>query len=93
MANGDSGMQTGYESVGRTIGFELFDSVDVSEMAREACGTCIDEARSVSGAVGHHAGGHQARFGVVVLFHEACGHGLEADLVGKGASVYRGRGR
>jgi TldD protein len=26
-----------------------------------------------------------------VLFHEACGHGLEADTMGKGASVYRGR--
>jgi TldD protein len=26
-----------------------------------------------------------------VLFHEACGHGMEADIIAKGASVYRGR--
>jgi TldD protein len=26
-----------------------------------------------------------------VLFHEACGHGLEADLVSRDASVFRGR--
>ncbi len=26
-----------------------------------------------------------------VLFHEACGHGLEADLVDRDASVFRGQ--
>jgi TldD protein len=29
--------------------------------------------------------------GGAVLFHEACGHGLEADLVTRGASVFKGR--
>ncbi len=26
-----------------------------------------------------------------MLFHEACGHGLEADLIAKGGSVFRGK--
>lgn len=29
VATGDTGMQTGRESVGHTVGFELFDQVDV----------------------------------------------------------------
>ena len=29
VASGDTGMQTGYESVGRTVGFELFDCYEV----------------------------------------------------------------
>jgi TldD protein len=90
VANGDSGMQTGYESVGRTIGFELFDSVDVSEMAHEAAQRALTKLAARPAPSGtmpvvikRGSGG--------VLFHEACGHGLEADLVSKGASVYRGR--
>src|SRR6185437_2480169 len=36
IATGDTGMQTGYESVARTLGFEVFDQVDVDEVARTA---------------------------------------------------------
>ena len=36
VATGDTGMQTGFQSIGHTIGFELFDRVDVEELAREA---------------------------------------------------------
>ena len=34
VATGDTGMQTGRESVGHTVGFELFDRYDVDELAR-----------------------------------------------------------
>jgi len=90
VASGDTGMQTGFESVGLAIGFELFDRFDVDELARRAAEQAITKLRArpaPSGAlpvvIKRGSGG--------VLFHEACGHGLEADLVGKGASVYRGR--
>jgi len=90
VADGDTGMQTGYESMGHTIGFEIFDTVDVEELAREAARQALTKLRArpaPSGAmpvvIKQGTGG--------ILFHEACGHGLEADLVGKGASVYRGK--
>ena len=90
VATGDTGLQTGRESTGRTVGFELFDEADVEGMGRRAAERAITKlsARPApSGAVpvvvGPGGGG--------VLFHEACGHGLEADLVGKSASVFAGR--
>ncbi|MGH9186592.1 MAG: TldD/PmbA family protein [Acidimicrobiales bacterium] len=90
VAVGDTGMQTGYESVGYTIGWELFDRIDVEEHARRVARqalTKLDARPAPSGSmpvvIASGGGG--------VLFHEACGHGLEADLVNKGASVYRGR--
>ena len=36
IASGDTGMQTGFESVARTVGFEVFDEVDVAEVAQLA---------------------------------------------------------
>ena len=90
VASGDAGMQTGRESIGRTIGFELFDRYDVDELARSAARRArlkLDARPAPSGempvVIGPGGGG--------VMFHEACGHGLEADLVRKGASVFAGR--
>jgi TldD protein len=90
VASGDSGLQTGYEGPGHTVGFELFDEVDPEEVARTAARRALrmlDARPAPSGklpvVLRRGAGG--------VLFHEACGHGLEADLVNRNASVFRGR--
>ena len=90
VATGDTGMQTGHEAPGRTLGFELFDEIDPEDVARAAARravTLLDAVPAPSGKVPvvlrRGAGG--------VLFHEACGHGLEADHILKDASVFTGR--
>jgi TldD protein len=90
VATGDTGMQTGYEAPGRTLGFELFDDIDPEAVARSAARravTLLDAVPAPTGKIPvvlrRGAGG--------VLFHEACGHGLEADHILKDASVFKGR--
>ena len=90
VATGDTGLQTGRESVGHTVGFELFEQTDVAETARRAAERAVTKlgarpapSGTMPVVVGPGGGG--------VLFHEACGHGLEADLVAKSASVFAGR--
>ena len=90
VADGDTGMQTGYQSMGHTVGFEVFDDVEVEELARDAARQAITKLRarpapsgSMPVVIKRGTGG--------VLFHEACGHGLEADHILKGASVYAGK--
>ena len=90
VALGDTGMQTGTEGPGRTMGFELFDEIDPEQVATTAADRALAMLRARPAPSGkmpvvlrRGAGG--------VLFHEACGHGLESDLVGRDASVFRGR--
>ena len=90
VAAGDTGMQTASEAPGRTVGFELFDEFKPEDVARTAARraiTLLSARPAPSGklpvVLKRGAGG--------VLFHEACGHGLEADLVRKDASVFKGR--
>jgi TldD protein len=90
VASGDAGLQTGHETIGLSVGFELFDRYDVEQLATRAAERALTKLRArpaPSGTlpvvIGPGSGG--------VLFHEACGHGLEADLVKKGASAFANR--
>ncbi len=90
IANGDTGMQTGYESLARTEGFEIFERHQVEDIARTAAARALVKLSARPAPSGEVpivlAGGSGG-----ILFHEACGHGLEADHIVKDASVYTGR--
>ncbi len=90
IATGDTGMQTGYESLARTEGYEIFERHDVEDIARAAAVRALTKLSAVPAPSGELpvvlAGGSGG-----ILFHEACGHGLEADHIVKDASVYVGQ--
>jgi TldD protein len=90
VAEGDTGLQTGFESAARTVGFELFDEVSVEELAELAARRAMSKLSARPAPSGEVplvlAGGSGG-----ILFHEACGHGLEADHIVKDASVYVGQ--
>lgn len=82
--------QTGYFGPGRAMGFEFFDSVDIEWYAKEAskmAKTMLHAEVCPSGVIpvilDNGFGG--------VIFHEACGHSLEATAVAKGHSVFAGK--
>lgn len=80
-------LQTGYEPVGGLKGFELFEEVSLEAIAAETAEKAVRmlSARRTPGGrmavvISAAAGG--------TMIHEAVGHGLEADLVQQGLSVY-----
>ena len=82
-------VETGAETLGGHRGFELFDddpAAIAAGAARKAL-VLLDAGPAPTGSMPVVVGGG---FGGV-LFHEMTGHGLEADHVQKGASVYAGK--
>jgi TldD protein len=82
--------QTGFYGPGRAMGFEFFDNVDIEWHAKEAARiakTMLHGDLCPSGVmpvvIDNEFGG--------VIFHEACGHSLEATSVAKGHSVFSGK--
>lgn len=90
VAKDDASMQQAYEGPGRSMGFEIFDALDFNELALETAKSAItllsaeDIESQVMPVVLHNGFGG-------VIFHEACGHPLEATAVAKGLSPFVGK--
>jgi len=90
VATGDTGMQTGYRPIAGTRGFELLSHEAVAQAAKGAARqaiTKLDARPAPSGDLPVVLAGGSGG----ILFHEACGHGLEADAIMKQASVFAGK--
>ena len=90
IARRDDLIQTGFASAGGTCGFELFEEKSAAELGRESAQRAVmllDAEPCPTGQMtvilSSEAGG--------TMVHEACGHGLEGDLVQKGLSAYAGK--
>lgn len=90
IAAGNSEIQTGFESVGTNQGFELLDDDQASKVGSGAANRAITLLEAKPAPAGKMPVVMAADAGGTMV-HEACGHGLEADLVQKGLSVYGGQ--
>jgi TldD protein len=80
-------IQTGYEPVGGTMGFELFGLHPPEEVAEVATRRSLMMLSARKAPMGRMAVVLSSEAGGTMI-HEAIGHGLEADLAQQGLSVY-----
>ena len=90
IASSETEKQVGYLGPGSLSGFEYFKNLDIKEIGGEAARiavTMLNAELCPSGLmpviIDNGFGG--------VIFHEACGHSLEATSVAKGGSVFCGK--
>ena len=79
--------QTGFEGPGACKGFELFEDIDPEYYGKEASRVAYTMLNAKNCPAGKMTVAIDNGFGGVI-FHEACGHSLEATSVAKGNSVF-----
>ena len=87
VASKDGENQTGFEGPGAHKGFEVFNDIDPEYYGREASRVAHTMLHAKNCPAGKMPVAIDNGFGGVI-FHEACGHSLEATAVAKGNSVF-----
>ncbi|MCI8806327.1 MAG: TldD/PmbA family protein [Clostridiales bacterium] len=88
VASSKTEKQRGYLGPGALKGLEFYDEIDLNEMAEEAARSAVTMLKADFCPGGKMPVVIDNGFGGVI-FHEACGHSLEAATVAKNASVFR----
>ncbi len=87
--SGDKSQSNG-ETIGGNFGIDGYKSKDLVAFAHRVCEACIAMLEAPEMVGGIYPVVINNGFGGV-LFHEACGHSLEATSVAKGMSVFAGK--
>ena len=87
VASKDNENQTGFQGPGRHMGIEMFDAIDAEAAGIEASRIAHTMLHARNCPAGTMTVAIDNGFGGVI-FHEACGHALEATAVAKGNSVF-----
>ena len=87
IASNEHDMQTGFYGPGRYQGFEFIEELDLEHYAKEASRIAVTMLHADPAPSGKFPVVIDNEFGGVI-FHEACGHGLEAAAVAKNNSVF-----
>ncbi len=87
VASKDGEKQSGFYGPGRHMGFEMYGNLDIEHYAQEASRIAVTMVNAEYAPSGRFPVIINSEFGGVI-FHEACGHGLEATSVAKGTSVF-----
>lgn len=90
VAGRDDIIQTGFHGPAALQGAEYIDAHPPAATAERAARQAVTMLDSIAAPAGEMAVVMAPGTGGV-LFHEACGHGLESDIVQKDASIYTGR--
>lgn len=90
VASNETEKQTGSVRPGALMGFEFYDTIDLNECAREASRSAVTMLKAAPCPSGKMPVVIDNGFGGVI-FHEACGHGLEAISIARGNSVFAGK--